>query len=241
MENETSRAWIVPVWIERLGGGPLLACCYVAGFADPSEAKAAVERSMVALEGDDIRDPAPMSNGTAEALRVMPRRCVAAMTRLPKHPRDTNQLAKAIVDLATGEPAEPTKTQVRATKAGVKGSPARAKALTTAQRSEIASIAASAAGRRLRRRLRRPHRRALTSRSAKFRHVVCEVSKEVKLGFFRKDRIYPLYVAHTPVNRVRNSWTPPITSRFRHGCDSLGSVGGGRCGDRRDFSTSMSG
>jgi hypothetical protein len=64
----------------------------------------------------------------------------------PKRPRDPNQLAKCIVDLATGEApgvAETPKVE-RAKKAGAIGGPARAKALTAAQRSEIASLAAAA-------------------------------------------------------------------------------------------------
>ena len=66
------------------------------------------------------------------------------MTRPPKRPRDTNQLAKAIVDIAAGEVPEATKTQVRAAKAGAVGGPARAKVLTPEQRSEIAHLAAQA-------------------------------------------------------------------------------------------------
>ena len=68
------------------------------------------------------------------------------MTKPPKRPRDPNQLAKLITDIATGEadPNEPTATQARASKAGVVGGPARAKSLTPAQRSEIASVAAHA-------------------------------------------------------------------------------------------------
>ena len=64
----------------------------------------------------------------------------------PKRPRDPNQLAKLMVDIASGEEeeAEETATEKRASKAGKKGGPARAKALTPAQRSEIASIAAQA-------------------------------------------------------------------------------------------------
>lgn len=63
-----------------------------------------------------------------------------------KRPRDPNQLAKLMVDIASGEEkeAEETTTEKRASKAGKKGGPARAKALTPAQRSEIASIAAQA-------------------------------------------------------------------------------------------------
>ena len=66
------------------------------------------------------------------------------MTRPPKRPRDTNQLAKMVVDIATGEEQPETKTTVRARKAGAAGGPARAQALTPEQRSEIAREAASA-------------------------------------------------------------------------------------------------
>jgi hypothetical protein len=64
----------------------------------------------------------------------------------PKRPRDPNQLAKSIIDIATGESGEPEETtfEKRASKAGSKGGPARAKALTPEQRSEIARVAASA-------------------------------------------------------------------------------------------------
>lgn len=65
----------------------------------------------------------------------------------PKRPRDPNQLAKLIVDIATGETDEAkpmTATAERAQKAGRKGGPARDKVLTPAEKSEIASIAAQA-------------------------------------------------------------------------------------------------
>lgn len=66
--------------------------------------------------------------------------------KAPKRPRDPNQLAKLMVDIATGEASEAEETTFtkRAIKAGTKGGPARAKALTPVQRSEIASIAAAA-------------------------------------------------------------------------------------------------
>ncbi len=68
------------------------------------------------------------------------------MTPRPKRPRDPAQLAKLMVDIATGEVEEgqPTATEARARKAGAVGGPARAAALTAAQRSEIASAAAAA-------------------------------------------------------------------------------------------------
>lgn len=64
----------------------------------------------------------------------------------PKRPRDPAQLAKLMIDIASGEVTEdqPTAKEVRARKAGTKGGPARAKALTQEQRSEIARTAAAA-------------------------------------------------------------------------------------------------
>jgi hypothetical protein len=68
------------------------------------------------------------------------------MTMPPKRPRDPNQLARAIVDIATGEAHEmPSRVrQARARKAGLTGGPARAMKLTPEQRSEIARAAAAA-------------------------------------------------------------------------------------------------
>lgn len=63
------------------------------------------------------------------------------MIKQPKRPRDINQLAKSIVDVATGE-VEEKEVLASARKGGLKGGKARAKALTPKQRSEIASIAA---------------------------------------------------------------------------------------------------
>lgn len=63
----------------------------------------------------------------------------------PKRPRDLNQWAKRMVDLATGDEAEEENaTVVRARKGGEVGGRARAKALTPEQRSEIARAAAEA-------------------------------------------------------------------------------------------------
>ena len=67
--------------------------------------------------------------------------------KTPKRPRDTNQLAKFIVDMATGADAAPVPDApkvARAKKAGAVGGPARARALTPEQRAEIAHIAAQA-------------------------------------------------------------------------------------------------
>jgi hypothetical protein len=68
------------------------------------------------------------------------------MSKTPKRPRDANQLAKMITDLATGDLVEKQAgaLQARASKGGLKGGPARAKALTDRERSEIASVAATA-------------------------------------------------------------------------------------------------
>jgi len=60
-----------------------------------------------------------------------------------KRPRDTNQLAKSIVDLATGQ-AEEKPVDDGKRKGGLKGGRQRAKVLTPAQRVEIARAAASA-------------------------------------------------------------------------------------------------
>ena len=68
------------------------------------------------------------------------------MTEKPKRPRDANQLAKFIVDVATGEEEdqEPTEKAEGQRRGGLKGGKARARALTPEQRSEIARLAAEA-------------------------------------------------------------------------------------------------
>lgn len=70
----------------------------------------------------------------------------------PKRPKDTNQLAKYLVDLATGEATEPQLTNegknpaavVLGRLGGLKGGKARAAKLSRKKRSEIAKIAAKA-------------------------------------------------------------------------------------------------
>ena len=72
--------------------------------------------------------------------------------KTPKRPRDANQLAKSIVDIAIGEAEEETPIDdgkdpaavALSRKGGLKGGKARAEKLTPEQQSEIASIAASA-------------------------------------------------------------------------------------------------
>lgn len=64
----------------------------------------------------------------------------------PKRPRDTNQLAKKIVDLATGEAEEPEESDAakRGREGGKKGGVSRAEKLTPEQRRKIAQKAAKA-------------------------------------------------------------------------------------------------
>lgn len=68
---------------------------------------------------------------------------------MPKRPRDPNQLAKLIVDIATGEAEDTISPIKRLTKrrgqaGGLKGGKARAKALSETERRAIARNAARA-------------------------------------------------------------------------------------------------
>ena len=67
---------------------------------------------------------------------------------MAKRPRDPNQLAKMIVDIATGElgdtVSESKKKPSPKRKGGVKGGKARAQHLTPEQREDIARLAARA-------------------------------------------------------------------------------------------------
>jgi hypothetical protein len=65
------------------------------------------------------------------------------MAKTPKRPRDPAQLAKLIVDIATGE-VEDKRPLESARKRGLKGGKARAQALTPEQRADIARVAAEA-------------------------------------------------------------------------------------------------
>jgi len=65
------------------------------------------------------------------------------MTDKPKRPRDANQLAKFVVDLATGDPEPDVLKDNTDQSAKSKGARARARSLNPEQRSEIASIAAT--------------------------------------------------------------------------------------------------
>lgn len=66
------------------------------------------------------------------------------MTDKPKRPRDANQLAKFIVDVATGDHDPDVLQEDTDQSAKSKGAKARARSLNPEQRSEIASIAATA-------------------------------------------------------------------------------------------------
>jgi hypothetical protein len=72
------------------------------------------------------------------------------MTDVPKRPRDPNQLAKSIIDIATGERPlappdgkDPAAVQ-RGRLGGLKGGEARAKKLSPEQRTKAARKAAKA-------------------------------------------------------------------------------------------------
>jgi hypothetical protein len=72
------------------------------------------------------------------------------MLKRSKMPRDTNQLAKMIVDISTGnappEPEQPAKNPAAVALGklgGAKGGKARAKALSPAKRKAIAKMAAA--------------------------------------------------------------------------------------------------
>ena len=68
------------------------------------------------------------------------------MTDRPKRPRDANQLAKFIVDLATGETTDlaPEAKAEGQRRGGLIGGKARSASLTPEQRVEIARVAATA-------------------------------------------------------------------------------------------------
>jgi hypothetical protein len=75
-------------------------------------------------------------------------RPIGAMPKHPKRPRDPAQLAKLVIDLATGEVPSLVEDESPATKfarkGGLKGGKARAKVLTAERRKEIAKKASEA-------------------------------------------------------------------------------------------------
>ncbi|MGR3460860.1 MAG: histone H1 [Roseovarius sp.] len=66
------------------------------------------------------------------------------MTDKPKRPRDANQLAKFIADVATGEDVTLEQDTSAQRKGGKKGGEKRAASLTPKQREEMARLAAEA-------------------------------------------------------------------------------------------------
>jgi hypothetical protein len=66
------------------------------------------------------------------------------MPKRPARPRDPNQLAKMILDIATGEAenVKPVAPKAGQRKGGLKGAKARAKKVSEKQRQEIAKRAA---------------------------------------------------------------------------------------------------
>jgi len=62
----------------------------------------------------------------------------------PKRPRDPAQLAKLMIDIASGEVADTTGKVPNRARGGRKGGNARARSLTPKQRSEIARAASAA-------------------------------------------------------------------------------------------------
>jgi hypothetical protein len=66
------------------------------------------------------------------------------MNDKPKRPRDANQLAKFIVDVATGDEPEYKPDTSGQRRGGLKGGPARAEKLSPEERSQIAKNGAIA-------------------------------------------------------------------------------------------------
>lgn len=68
------------------------------------------------------------------------------MPKRPARPRDPNQLAKLILDIATGEAenVKPVAPKAGQRKGGLKGGKARARKLSAAKRRKIAKLAARA-------------------------------------------------------------------------------------------------
>jgi hypothetical protein len=64
------------------------------------------------------------------------------MAKTPKRPRDPNQLAKFIVDIASGEGPEERPKDEAAMALGSKGGKARAERMSPERRAEIARAAA---------------------------------------------------------------------------------------------------
>ena len=70
--SDDPHAFVVPVWTKRLGGGKQMLVAYIAGFKTPGEAVEATKVHIGAAEGDEVREPSPVSKATADALNVRP-------------------------------------------------------------------------------------------------------------------------------------------------------------------------
>ena len=65
------------------------------------------------------------------------------MAKTPSRPRDANQLAKLMIDIASGEVADAPPKDAAAVEMGRKGGAARAASMTPEQRSQTAKDAAA--------------------------------------------------------------------------------------------------
>lgn len=64
------------------------------------------------------------------------------MAKTPKRPRDPNQLAKFIMDIAVGDSDDSFEKDEKKSEAGKKGAEARKKSLSAEKRKEISKTAA---------------------------------------------------------------------------------------------------
>lgn len=133
--------WLVLWWIEG-GGGRL-----ESDFGGGSASAILCSMRLASAKFQNPRNSLHKTFVTLPSKRMLDRGGeVCKPADMPKRPRDTNQLAKRIVDLATRvvEP-EPTSTEAQkfARSGGLKGGPARAAKLSPERRSEIARLAAA--------------------------------------------------------------------------------------------------
>ena len=56
-----------------MGGGRPMLVCYVAGFEKADDAKKAVTDFVGGSDGNEVRDPAPLTENTVKALGVKPK------------------------------------------------------------------------------------------------------------------------------------------------------------------------
>src|SRR5437870_528775 len=85
--------------------------------------------------------------GVVSRFELVARRGMWQHSDMPKRPRDPNQLAKLVVDIATGESQDQVSESERKAKhkrraGGLKGGKSRAESLTPQEREDIARLAA---------------------------------------------------------------------------------------------------